>query len=600
MAGRGIPTVDAAQRRAFDMVPVRHDAMLGVSKALSQVLQRDGAIEFMNEHLVPLARTGTDLKADLDRYFPTEHLDSKIANSADYLQAMAQRVGLVQFNPESVFGFTLPRWKSDSLYLPESLAKAIDTLVNKEQFPFTGLYTKATGLFRFSILNLSPRYTAHILIGGTMLVALRSSIHAPALIGAAWKGIHDGSLPLELDRTPTTVGYAAQAIEEHAVASGKQLSWFGVQDNVENVQGVKWALAKPVHIVKALGDLNMNFTRLVVHMQGGVVFLDGMARAEKKGWYLDPETGMRVEMTPARAIEEGKHHVDQVMGNLRRMTPVERTLARKIMPFYGWTKHILKYVMMYPVDHPWRAMVLSQIAFNSSEDVPPALYTRLQFMFFLGKPSKTGAVSAITDRFADPLRTVANYGTLSGWLQGLNPAIMLPLTQVFGPQAVYGSSALYPNLTYNDMFGTETAGSQGHLITAAEQFIPETGALATAIDAATSARSLASRDPNAFAKQLFESLNIPFAQVQKINVKQIAATDEIHRYEVAKQAATTAWQSGTFGKIAAYKSVPDPRNPDYEIAPAQLEKIYNEALAEYPKIPPSEILASLPNPPGYS
>ena len=599
LVGHGTPSVDAAKARAFDLTAKRHDVMLGVSKSLKQVLDRDNTIEFVEHYLAPLTTTGRQLEEAVRQYNPVETLNASRGTLPDFYAAQARSMGLEAFDPKATFGFTRPSWGADKLYLPASLTKSLNLLVNKEQFPFTGLYDKATGLFRYSILNLSPRYTAHVTFGGTALLALKSTPYVFKYIGAAWKGVKDGSLPLELDRMPTTVGYAAHAFQEHALASGKQMGWLAIQEHIEERQGVRWAAAKAVHVAKALGDINMRFTRHVVHMQGAVAFLDGMARAERRGKFLDPETGQLVEMTKERALVEGMHHVDEVMGNLGRMSPVERTLARKVMPFYGWTKHILRYVLMFPVDHPWRAQILSQIAFNASADVSPALYTRMQFLFFLGSPSKTGAVSAITDRFMDPLRDVASYGTLSGWLGALNPAIMLPIVQVFGPQAVYGSSALYPSLTYNSMYGIETAGSQGNLVSGLEQFIPQTGALATAIDAASATRSLAKSNPNEFAKQLFESLNIPFAQVQNVNVKQIAAQDETRRYEVAKQAATTAWQSGNFGKIAAYKNVPDPRNPDYEITPEQLEAIYNASLAQQPNIPPSEIVASLPNPSGY-
>ncbi len=599
LAGKGVPTVDAAKARAWDLTAKRHDVMIGLHKNLKQVLDRDATVEFAEHYLAPLGTTGRDLEGQIKEYFPVERLNPRRGTTPDYYEAQAESMGLVAFHPEKLFGFTLPRWQADTLYLPASLVKALNLLVEKEQFPFTGLYTKATGLFRYSVLNLSPRYTAHITVGGTMLLALKSSPTWLKYMGRAWRGIHDGSLPIELDRTPTTQGFVATAYEARDIASGKQLAWLGVQEHIERTQGVRWAAAKAVHVAKALGDLNGRFTRLVVHMQGAVAFLDGMARAEGRGEYLDPVTGRMVTMTRERAMVEGMHHADSVLGNLGRMAPVERRLARKIMPFYGWTKHILKYVLMFPVDHPWRAMVLSQIAFNASADVSPALYTRMQFLFFLGKPGPTGAVSAITDRFADPLRDVANYGTLAGWFQALNPAIMLPLVQVFGPQAVYGSTALYPGITYNSFYGTETATSGASPWAGVEEFVPETGALQEAIAAASATRSLAKSNPNAFAKKIFESLNIPFAQVQSINVRQIAAKDEEHRYEIAKQAATTAWQSGNFGLISGYKSVPDPQNPDYEITPAELEAIYHAALAEYPTLPPSEVLAPLSNPPGY-
>ena len=55
-----------------------------------------------------------------------------------------------------------------------------------------GTFDKATRLFRFSILGLSPRYTAHITFGGTFLLALRSTPYMPLMFGPSGQGAEDG------------------------------------------------------------------------------------------------------------------------------------------------------------------------------------------------------------------------------------------------------------------------------------------------------------------------------------------------------------------------------------------------------------------------
>jgi hypothetical protein len=245
-------------------------------------------------------------------------------------------------------------------------------------------------------------------------------------------------------------------------------------------------------------------------------------------------------------------------------------------------------------------MILALTAFENTESVPKGLPARIQFLFFLGSPDKQGNVSAIDTRFMDPLRDVANYATLGGWIQSLNPVFLAPAAMM-DPQFVYGSTSLYPNLTYNNMYGIETAGAQGNAVTGLEQFIPQLGAvqpLTQALSTAKNVRELSS-NPNAFYKSIFNDLNIPFAQVQKINVKQIAAHDELARYQVAKQAATNAFQSGDFSTLAGYSSVPNPLNPDYEITPAELEAIYNTALAQYPGQQPVNVVLPPRSPAGW-
>ena len=59
----------------------------------------------------------------------------------------------------------------------------------------SGILEKGTKLFRYSILGLSPRYDAHITLGGTFLLALRSTPYVPTFRvpdEAAIKGLKTG------------------------------------------------------------------------------------------------------------------------------------------------------------------------------------------------------------------------------------------------------------------------------------------------------------------------------------------------------------------------------------------------------------------------
>jgi hypothetical protein len=285
------------------------------------------------------------------------------------------------------------------------------------------------------------------------------------------------------------------------------------------------------------------------------------------------------------------------MGNLQAMTPLERSVARKIMPFYGWTKHILKYVLTYPIDHPWRAMFLSVLATQNSDTFSSGLDQRMQLLFFLGAPDKNGNVGAVDVRALDPFRDVANYATLGGWISSLNPVISAPFAAI-DPSIVFGGNVLHPNVTYDAVYGTNTAGATGGWLSAAEQEIPELTVLDNALGLSAKARAIRAQGGNAYAKSLFQSLNIPFAQVQNINLQQIAAKHEIDRYNQAKADALSAWQTGDFSTLAAYPgTVPDPLQSGYNITPKQLQKQYQAALKANPGLPPSETTPNLAAPP---
>ena len=602
IVGKGTPHVDVAFARANKLVATRHDVVVGVTKAMADQMKRDAHVDFVEHSIAPRVITGSALREQLLGMVDLPAFDPKIGTIPHAFEVQLEKMGLTKFDPKSRFGFSLPSWGDEALYLPSGLAKALEKVMAAESKGERGIFDKSNQLFRYSILGLSPRYTAHILFGGTFLLALRSSIRLPLYLADAARAMRDGTLPEEIYRQPAQEGFGrfSYALQEHAVKSGKQLAHLQMQEHIERTQGVLLSKASPLHWLKAAADINFRFTRYVTRMQTAAAYLDYASGVDMSGTFIDEVTGERVPMTRERAVEQAMSHVNDVFGDLRSMAPIERQIAKSIMPFYGWTRHIIKYVLTMPADHPWRAMTLALIAYENSAAVPKGLPERIQFLFFLGSPDKQGNVSAIDTRFMDPLRDVANYASLGGWIQALNPVFLAPAA-LMDPQLVYGSTSLYPNLSYNSLYGIETAGAQGSAVQGLEQFVPQLGAvtpLMQALGQAKNVRELSS-NPNAFYKTIFNDLNIPFAQVQKINVKQIAAKDAIARYQVAKQAASNAFSSGDFSLLKGYTSVPNPMNPDYEISVDQLQAVYNQALAEYPGQQPQNVLLPPPTPSGY-
>jgi hypothetical protein len=270
----------------------------------------------------------------------------------------------------------------------------------------------------------------------------------------------------------------------------------------------------------------------------------------------------------------------------------------RAFPFYGWTKHVLTYVLTYPIDHPYRATFLSQLATQNSEDIASGLPTRIQLLTLLGKPDAFGNVSAIDTRVFDPLRDTANYASITGLWQSLNPVLSAPAAYV-DPQIVFGGNDLYPKVTYSQLYGVKTAGAQGNAYTAAEQFIPELSAVDQAFNLSGQYAYLKSQGGNAFSKKIFESLNVPFFQLQHINLRQIAAQNELDRFSQAKADALQAAQTGDMSSLSGYAPdapIPDPLNPDYNVTPAYIAAMNKESekrfgLPMYATTPPP------PNPP---
>ena len=601
-----IPQVDAAFERLMDFTNSVYDVMGAVNKGIKQVLSRDGTIEYLDDYVKQFLYPIADLNAVYAREYPMAFGADVGSRTAHFEHIMQNEWGLKKFDPESIFGVTSARIAKDAFYIPADLAKTLDQIVNREQNLDNTTFGKGTQIFRMAVLGYSPRFIAHIVFGGSFLVALRVSPFAFRFMGDAYRMVKEGSSEVlrqhstQTGADPVELQIASvmkQSGPRQVAGAEKNFHWWGgvkmrnmllkeqmAKLNLDSSQIGSW--------LKVLPALTFKFTNFATNMQRAVVYLDGAAHAERRGWVLD-EAGNRVKVSPERAHEEGMRAAERVLGDLRQMTPLERHVFTKIMPFYGWTKHILRYVSSYPSDHPYRAMFLSNLANMNSEDVPSALPTRIQLLFFLGSPSPDGSVNALDVRALNPLRDTANYATIGGFLSSLNPALTA-LPAMVDPSIVFGDNVLYPNLQYNQLYGIKEAAPGGNLLTAAEQYVPQITALDAALGLSSQYRNLRKSDPAGFAKTIFESLGLPFT-LSQVNVKQLAAKNEIDRYQQAQQAALNAWQSGDFGPIAGYPTVPDPLQPDYNITPMALEALYRNALAATGQ-PPSEVVPSIPAP----
>lgn len=586
-------SVDAASSRMLDMRNSVFDLHAGFSKAMWEQVSRDANAQFIDDIVIP----GHAYKqSDLMNVVAKMHPDMRAlaSDEAAIARVLESEWGLTKFDPDARFGISSKHIKGgETLWMPKEMVDGLQKTVERNQVDPSGGLAGATKIFRTAVLGYSPRFIAHIGLGGTFLLALRHPTSFRFLPDAL-RMMKDPDFRARIHTTSTQIGFdkpESMGATEFARATGRTFIWHWGQHlmeklNLDPSKMTSWLQVVPQMVFK--------LTNTMTDMQRSLVYLDGAAKAEGRGFYIDPETGERVEMTDARAQEEGMRAANRTMGNLSAMSPFERSWLTTVMPFYGWTRHVLTYVAEYPVDHPYRAMFLANMANMNSDEVAKGLYTRIQNLFFLGTPDANGNVSAIDVRALNPLRDVANYATLGGVISALNPVVSAPFA-VVDPQIVFGSNTLYPTLTYNQLYGTRTAAPGGSILTAAEQFVPELTTLDAAFGLSAQYRNLQRSNPASFTKVIFESLNIPFAQVQHVNLKQIAAQQEIDRYQAASTAAQAAFQSGDFGALGNVASVPNPLQPDYNVSPANLEALYKQTLAKT-GLPPSEVLPSLPAP----
>jgi hypothetical protein len=633
-------SVSASFDRLWTSTSSIYHVQAGILGATKDIIARDVLQEFRDEYVRPLLTHAGQANEQLVNGYLAEEIAQNVRDIQDtgvrekttntILHAQLKRMGYINYNPEleeSIFGPLGQLKLGGDYYIHKDLASALEKNVKKFQFPAEGFWDRGTKLFRFSILGLSPRYTAHILVGGTALIAYRGNLSMLKQLRGGAHMFVTGKLPDDVlakfpmaeEHMQTAAAQEGQADLVYHRATGYTMGNKAITEFLDNHQ-----LARTMaNWTVAAANINMRFTRAIVRGQRAIVYLDGAARAMKEGSFIDntrivprlddsgnhmirPTTGQklydnieeRVDMTPEQAHHEGMMATADVMGELRHMTPLERSLFVRVFPFYGWTKHVLTYVLSYPIDHPYRATFLSQLATQNSADWASGLPQRMQLLMFLGHPDEFGNVKAVDARFMDPLRDTANYATWAGVFQSLNPILSTPLTQV-DPQITFGANEVHPNLTYNALYGVKEAGPQGNVMSALEQFVPQLTAADAAFNLSGQYAYLKSQKGDAFTKKVFQSLNIPFFQIQHINLRQVAAQQEIDRYSIASNAAYEAASTGDLSYIQGYPAnaqLPDPLNTEWNVTPAYIAAMTKASEQAY-HLPFTETMKPPPNPP---
>lgn len=618
--------LSATRSRTWGYTSSIYDLGAGILSSAKDMVSKDMMDHFVEQELMPQLMPAADVESMIRNYYKEEisGLAEKVGEGAprqesalSIIERGLEHFELESFDPKGFFGegFSHPSLRESTAdhpqyYINKHMSQAFKGTLDRWQFPAQGIVDRGTRIFRFSILGLSPRYTAHIAFGGTFLVALRGNLtmlRPSFLKDAAYFARHNSFNERTLQRYP-------QIEQAHLGGAAAQEGIGMAQYHYVqmNSAGRNWLIPEWLDRfslpddyrsrIRAAADINMRFTRAIVRAQKAVVYFDGYERALNGGTFYDtdlvprtdengnqvyhPVTGRKIHdevrskkaMTANQAHESAMDAVADVMGNVRHMTPLERNILTRVFPFYGWTKHILQYVMSYPFDHPYRAMILANLAEMNSQDVASGLPTRIQLLTFLGTPDQYGNVTAIDTKALNPLRDTANYASLTGLFESLNPAIT-GVGALVDPQISFGGQNAYPQITYNQLYGVKTAGAGGNLFNAVEQFIPQVTALDEAFDLSGQYAYLAKSNPQAFDKKVFESLGLPFTPEQ-LNLRQTAAQAEIDRYQQASQATyeyATGENPNALAGYAPNAPVPDPLNTEYNVTPAYLEAMQQQS-----------------------
>jgi hypothetical protein len=233
------------------------------------------------------------------------------------------------------------------------------------------------------------------------------------------------------------------------------------------------------------------------------------------------------------------------------MTPMERSVMRSVIPFYGWAAYATRFVLRYPFDHPFRVSVLNSIAQAELTDAMTGLPEHIREMILLGDPRANGTVKALNISPWNPFGGVPSMFTVAGFTGQLNPVIGGVLESI-GVDVQQGGPTLYPELRYDPESGRLIADPKGNV--ASNIFgnvTPQLQGLGSLLGWNDEFNATLQRDPSAAGRMLMGNFGVPVL-FREVDIGQQLIRSELARFEDQETARKDALRTGNLGKLDAF------------------------------------------------
>ncbi len=531
-----VPTVGVLQKRVTDLAPGYMDMGLAFSHSEMQYVTNKMAQKIIDEHIVPnLTVSSQDEVARLMKRDPSLSKEEAVRKiEEDYVPFKSSDYGVKRLSRSL---------GKDERLIPRHLDREMKRMIPRPE-NFTGvkgMWDKSIRGYRFAVTGVSPLHMAHVTFSGAMMMAGRTDpIGLMRALPETMRMIRSGEVPPEV-RGASMMG--PDQIITHVAATKTLSRLWEEQTKFGKATGV---VQRAQDAMTRFDDHITSFYRALTYVYGG-----GMKDGEK---------GLELV---------GKAFVDHAS-----LTPIERQIAKSVIPFYAWTRHLLKYAFTYPIDHPVRAGIIANLATSEFSDQLSGLPRDFAQLFFLGD-------KAFDIRQVNPFRDMGNDVTLAGFIGSLNPAAG-GVFRALGVNPVNASGELYPELTVDPNTGKLVTQRKENVIQAeAETFIPQVQGIEGLLGFSDQLRTLHKNDPSAYWSTLARYLHFPWIP-RNINIPQARASEELNVYRVSQQDVSKAMKTGDFSRVDQYDKVPF---QGHLVPPSVLQSLYQLLQGKTPYTP---------------
>lgn len=526
VSGRAInPSLSKA--RSLQAKPSYYeDLTVGLDHSAREILQRD-ATEAMLQHIEKAYALPVDEVMARYEAAGIKWAEANPRRDPAAFARMAMERDFTTFDPTKYGGFA-----SDApMVVPKVVIKSLDRMFDPKPNGILNsvVFDKTTGMFRTSVLALSPRWHIYNMVGGAIMLGAEDlRAFAPSNIAKSLrllKAARNGELVF-----PERMQFALGSVMKELDAD--RASFMTGLDEASKLQRFAESKAGQAtgKFVKGSYALNGWFDDVYRVMS----YLNGEKQALGKG--LSDDAAREVAMESVR-------RTSQVWVEL---SPFERQVLRKVFPFYSFTAKIMKLVTQYPFDHPVRAAVMANIAAAELADMGDALPTDWIATTGIGDVDEEGNQTRLNWRGLNPFNDVGDMFTVAGFLQGMNPIIATVGEQLTGDP--------YAEKVYNPETGKLEQPKPNLLRSLVGNTVPQASVAMATLGLDKSMSDLKRTNPEAYQRMIASGMGFPTG-ARTMNATRDKIMAELNRQTAQREAWAAFLRSGDTTEVEKYPAL---------------------------------------------
>lgn len=548
-------TLQATRARMMDAAPYVEDVGVIVNQQALDILQRRATQAALDDIGTSFGRSRASL---VEEYTPRllATSDSPIAGRARLDKMIGER--WTKFEPGAFGGRTntFAVEGAGDIYIPRAMAENLRRMYEPSLPNLTAAFDPIMHAFRTSVLPLALRWQVNNLVGGAIVAAVndpRAFLEMPEVIRQLWgerrthpaaveRLMHEGAPPagLGMGMSPEMGRWdvdAASPLRDRISASAQFASGTTARKLYDQARESR------------IAAIPSAFKRNVERMYGYNQFVDDVVRAsigasQKKRFLAKGFSTGAAEALTSQAIRRAFQAWDD-------MTPMERSVMRSVVPFYGFAAYATKFALRYPFDHPFRASVLNSITRAELTDAQTGLPEYIRDMILLGDPRANGVVKALNVSPFNPFGGVPSMFTVAGFTGQLNPVITGVLESI-GVDVQQGGPQLYPELRYDPETGRLVADPSGNVLSnIIGNTIPQLSGVTSLLGWNDQFNATLRRDPGAAGRMLLSNFGIPIL-TKNVNIGDQLIKSEMARLQDQETARKEALSTGNLSILNAF------------------------------------------------